>query len=237
MPVALLTDTVLAVRNESIPAPDLSRLEVVNRATYGNAGGTGATNGSGSNGAGAPGVESGYKRYQLTESGVSPMAIPGTEGGQYVATGLEHNEAGRPRADGNNHRVMTDKRFSKMELARNAAPPAHVYGDPAAEVGILCWGSAFGMVVEAIDVLAERGIKAAALAPRMVWPLPDQQIKPFLESKRVILVPEMNYSGQFASLLRARYLCDIRPITEYNGAAFEVSRLVQEIEGVVQHAR
>jgi 2-oxoglutarate ferredoxin oxidoreductase subunit alpha len=124
-----------------------------------------------------------------------------------------------------------------MELARRAAPPAHVYGDPGADIGVLCWGSAFGMVVEAIDILAEKGIKAAAIAPRMVWPLPDQQLEPFLKSKRVILVPEMNYSGQFANLLRARYLCDIRPVTEYNGAAFEVSRLVQEIEGVVQHAR
>ncbi|MDP8924391.1 MAG: 2-oxoacid:acceptor oxidoreductase subunit alpha [Chloroflexota bacterium] len=231
MPVALLTDTILAVRTESIPAPDLSKLEIVDRATHTSG------NGAGSNGAGGPDVESGYRRYQLTESGISPMAIPGTEGGQYVATGLEHNEAGRPRSDASNHRAMTDKRFQKMELARRAAPPAHAYGDPEADIGILCWGSTFGMVVEAIERLAEKGIRAAALAPRMVWPLPDQQLEPFLKSKRVILVPEMNYSGQFAALLRARYLCDIRSVTEYSGAAFEVSRLVQEIQGVVQHAR
>jgi 2-oxoglutarate/2-oxoacid ferredoxin oxidoreductase subunit alpha len=229
VPVILLTDTILAVRSESVPVPDLSALEVVSRETY-------APNGNGANGA-APGIESGYKRYKLTESGISPMAIPGTEGGQYVATGLEHNEAGRPRSDAANHRAMTDKRFGKMELARRAAPPAHVYGDPDAEIGVLCWGSTFGMVVEAIDVLAGRGVKVAAMAPRMLWPLPDQQIKPFLESKRVILVPEMNYSGQLAHLLRARYLCDIRPIVDYTGAAFQVSRLVQEIEGVHQHAR
>jgi len=251
MPVLLLTDTILAVRTEGIPAPDLATLEIVDRATYAgspaatesvangtSANGASANAAASANGAGvAPGIESGYKRYTFTESGVSPMAIPGTEGGQYVATGLEHNEAGRPRSDGGNHVAMTDKRFHKMEMARRAAPPAHTYGDPEAEIGVLCWGPAFGMVVEAIDILAQRGIKVSALAPRMLWPLPDQQLKPFIESKRIVLVPEMNYSGQFAQLVRARYLSDVRSVTEYSGAAFQVSRLVQEIEGVVQHAR
>ena len=165
------------------------------------------------------------------------MATPGQEGGQYVATGLEHNESGRPRSDANNHRQMTDKRFSKLELARAAAPEAHYYGDQDADVGILCWGSSWGTVVEAVDAAAAKGLKVAAMAPRMVWPLVDDQILPFIESKRVVLVPEMNYSGQFAQLMRARYLRDLVSITDYSGGVFTVARLVQEIEGVHQHAR
>jgi 2-oxoglutarate ferredoxin oxidoreductase subunit alpha len=226
MPVALLSDTTLGVRAESIPVPDLSRIEIVNRLGV-------STNGNGS----SPGIESGYRRYQLTESGISPMATPGQDGGQYVATGLEHNESGRPRSDAANHRKMTDKRFSKFERARQAAPEAHYYGDQDADVGILCWGSSWGVVVEAIDQAAQKGLKVAAMAPRMVWPLPDQQIKPFIESKRVVLVPEMNYSGQLAQLMRARYLRDLVSITDYSGGVFTVARLVQEIEGVHQHAR
>ena len=85
------------------------------------------------------------------------MAIPGQEGGQYVATGLEHNESGRPRSDAANHIQMTNKRFQKFELARDNAPPAHYYGDPDSDVGIVCWGSSWGVVVEAIDVLAAEG--------------------------------------------------------------------------------
>ena len=165
------------------------------------------------------------------------MAIPGQEGGQYVATGLEHNESGRPRSDAANHIQMTNKRFQKFELARDNAPPAHYYGDPDADVGIVCWGSSWGVVVEAIDVLAQKGIKVAAMAPRMVWPLPDKQLLPFMESKRVVLVPEMNYSGQLAQLMRARYLRELVSVTDYSGGVFTVERLVQEIEGVHQHAR
>jgi 2-oxoglutarate/2-oxoacid ferredoxin oxidoreductase subunit alpha len=225
MPVALLSDTILGVRNESIPTPDLSKLEIVDRVRYR------------PNGHAGPGLESGYRRYQFTESGVSPMAVPGTQGGQYVATGLEHNEAGRPRSDPNNHREMTKKRFRKLEAARRAAPPAHTYGDDDAEIGVLCWGSTWGVVVEAIDALRKKGRKVAALAPRMIWPLPDHQLEPFLTSKRVVLVPETNYSGQLAQLVRARYLVDVRSVTDFTGGAFTVARLAEEIEGVHKHAR
>lgn len=233
VPVLLMGDTTLGVRTESIPTPDLSHVQIVDRLGIG---GNGANGTEKANGIGV-GIESGYKRYQLTESGVSPMAVPGQEGGQYVATGLEHNEAGRPRSDAANHRQMTEKRFSKLELARQGAPPAHYYGDQDADVGILCWGSAWGTVVEAIDLAKQKGLRVAAMAPRMVWPLPDAQIKPFLESKRVVLVPEMNYTGQFAQLLRARYLREVVSVTDYSGGVFTVARLVQEIEGVYQHAR
>jgi 2-oxoglutarate ferredoxin oxidoreductase subunit alpha len=233
LPVLLMGDTTLGVRSESIPTPDLSQFEIVNRL------GIHTHDLNGENGAGGVGIgiESGYKRYQFTDSGISPMAVPGQDGGQYVATGLEHNESGRPRSDANNHRQMTDKRFQKLELARQAAPPAHYYGDQDADVGIICWGSAWGTVVEAIDVAAKKGLKVAAMAPRMVWPLPDQQLLPFIESKRVVLVPEMNYSGQFAQLMRARYLKELVSITDYTGGVFTVARLVEEIEGVHQHVR
>jgi 2-oxoglutarate ferredoxin oxidoreductase subunit alpha len=233
MPVMLMGDTTLGVRTESIPTPDLSKHPIVNRLGIGS---NGANGSNGTNGIG-PGIESGYKRYQLTDSGISPMATPGQDGGQYVATGLEHNESGRPRSDADNHRQMTDKRFHKLELARQAAPPAHYYGDQDADVGILCWGSSWGTVVEAIDVATRKGLRVAAMAPRMIWPLPDEQLLPFIESKRVVLVPEMNYSGQFAQLMRARYLRDLVSVTDYTGGVFTVARLVQEIEGVHQHAR
>jgi len=236
MPVLLMGDTTLGVRTESIPTPDLAQYQIVNRLGVTGHDGN-ATNGStGTNGVGL-GIESGYRRYQITETGISPMAIPGQDGGQYVATGLEHNESGRPRSDASNHRQMTDKRFSKLEAARKAAPAAHYYGDQDSDVGILCWGSSWGTVVEAIDAAAAKGLKVAAMAPRMVWPLPDDQILPFIESKRVVLVPEMNYSGQFAQLLRARYLREVVSVTDYSGGVFTVARLVQEIEGVHQHAR
>ncbi len=81
LPAIVLQDTVLAVRTESIPRPDLSKAYVVNRRTFAYA--DDSRNGHGYDAASGP---ERYLRYQLTEDGVSPMAIPGTPGGGYVAT-------------------------------------------------------------------------------------------------------------------------------------------------------
>jgi pyruvate/2-oxoacid:ferredoxin oxidoreductase alpha subunit len=132
---------------------------------------------------------------------------------------------------------MTDKRFRKMEHAAKDAPPALHYGDPAAELGIVTWGSTAGTVIEAIDRAAERGIKAELLAPRMLRPLPDHQLADWLRSKRVVLCPEVNYSGQLADFLMARYTVPLVKINTYEGRPFTVERLLQAMSEVTQHVR
>jgi 2-oxoglutarate ferredoxin oxidoreductase subunit alpha len=226
VPVIVLSDTVLAVRTESIPRPDLSKVARVDRQVF-------RENGNGRN---IPAAENRYLRYELTETGISAMAIPGTEGGQYVATGLEHNEAGRPRYDTATHSDMTRKRFRKMELAAQHAPALHEHGDPSADVGMITWGSTWGAVVEAVDRLARDGLKVHAIAPRQLFPLPDHQLAPFMDSKRVVLVPEVNYTGQFADLLQTNYRRELQRVNVYGGQPFKVAELVSAVEGVYQHA-
>jgi 2-oxoglutarate ferredoxin oxidoreductase subunit alpha len=226
LPVIVLQDTVLAVRTESIPKPDLSKVRIVNRRTF-------AYRDSG-NGA-EPGYDAAsgpehYLRYQITPDGVSPMAIPGTAGGAYVATGLEHTQAANTSSDARNHAAMTEKRFSKLDGVLKNAPPPHEYGDPSAEIGFLTWGSTLGVVAEAIDRLAAKGIKAHALAPRMLWPLPTHQIDPFLRNKRRVVVPEVNYTGQFAQLLKTHYQnVEFTRLNVYGGQPFNVSRIIESV--------
>jgi 2-oxoglutarate ferredoxin oxidoreductase subunit alpha len=125
---------------------------------------------------------------------------------------------------------MTEKRFSKLTGAVSKAPPAHEYGDPSAELGFLTWGSTLGVVIEAIDRLAEQGIKAHALAPRMLWPLPTHQIDPFLRGKRTVIVPEVNYTGQFAQLLKTHYQnVEFTRLNVYGGQPFDVSRVIEAV--------
>jgi 2-oxoglutarate ferredoxin oxidoreductase subunit alpha len=223
-PVIVLSDTVLAVRTESIEKPDLNEVHIEHRLLY-------QPNGR-ANGAAAEGDR--YLRYALTESGISPMSLPGMEGGQYVAMGLEHNEIGRPRYDVRTHASMTEKRFRKIMAARHDAPEPERYGDPGAEIGILTWGSTAGAVIEAIDLLRSRGINADLLAPKMLRPLPDHQIEPWLVSKRIVIVPEVNYSGQFADLVVARYAREVVRITTYGGVPFRVRELAHRIAQAVE---
>ena len=85
--------------------------------------------------------------------------------------------------------------------------------------------------MEAVNRLAAEGIKAHAIAPRMLWPLPTGQIDPFLEGKTTVFVPEVNYSGQFAGLLSAHYRStEFNKLNIYGGAAFDVADLVEKIK-------
>ena len=92
-------------------------------------------------------------------------------------------------------------------------------------------------VVEAVDRLAADGIKAHALAPRMLWPLPTHQIDPFLKGKKIVIVPEVNYTGQFAQILSQHYHdIEFKRLNVYGGQPFNVSQLVEAVKGAHVHA-
>lgn len=231
LPVIVLQDTVLAVRTESIPRPDLSQVNIVNRRTFAYRDAADAAHEPGYDAASGP---ERYLRYEITPDGVSRMAIPGTPGGAYVATGLEHTQAANTSSDARNHTAMTEKRFRKLDGVLAKAPSAHEYGDASAEIGFVTWGSTLGVVAEAIDRLQEQGIAAHALAPRMVWPLPTRQIDPFLENKRIVIVPEVNYTGQFAQLLKTQYQhVQFTRLNVYGGQPFDVASIVEAVKSAV----
>ncbi len=238
IPVILMTDTVVAVRTESIERPDLSRVELVERETWSANG----TNGVGAQHAAPPPPmleeldDSGYLPYKLTDSGVSPMSLPGTPGGQYVAMGLEHNEKGRGRWDQQTHMLMTQKRFRKLEHSGADAPAPVRYGDPAADIGVVTWGSTTGTAIEALDRLASAGVQADLLVPRMVHPLPYHQLADFMAEKRIVVVPEVNYSGQFANLLLAQFPRQIHRVNVYRGQPMQVDFLVEQIKAIIAAA-
>lgn len=213
MPVIVLSDQAMSERVETIPPIDLNRLPILERLKP------------------QPG-QNGYRRYALTEDGISPMAIPGTPGGHYVAEGLEHDERGAPNYAPETHRAMTEKRFRKVEAARRELSHWQVvdeWGDPGAEIGILGWGSTKGTVREAMALAMKQGVRVAALYPAMLLPMPDREIRAFLANKRVIIVPELNYRGMFGDVIAHRYNVEVRHVTKYDGLPFKVSDVHQAI--------
>ena len=90
------------------------------------------------------------------------------------------------------------------------------YGDPDSQIGIVTWGSTAGVAIEAIDRLSEIGVSAALVAPRMVMPLPDAQLGDFMK-KTHIIIPEVNYRGQFADLIQAKYPRPVARVNVYGG--------------------
>ena len=181
-----------------------------------------------------------YKRFKITEDGISPITRPGTLGGQYVATGLEHTETGKADYSPKNHLNMTRKRFKKLEsLSRRFEKnPPEYYGSEEAEIGIIGWGSTEGAIREARYLAEGRGILVRHLHPKVISPLPDRQIRHFLAGLKQVMVVEENYTGQFAHFVKAKFgikpievhKCEGIPITpeEIYAGIEKVARIVDE---------
>jgi 2-oxoglutarate ferredoxin oxidoreductase subunit alpha len=139
-----------------------------------------------------------YKRYALTPSGVSPMAIPGTPGCMYVADGLEHNERGTPSSQAGDHLAQMDKRARKVSQLDPGDAWASIEGE--GETAVVTFGSCTGAVREAIKSLP---IKLVSI--RLLSPAQPEKLKKALEGVKRVLVVEQNHSGQFLRYLRSEY--------------------------------
>lgn len=146
-----------------------------------------------------------YKRYALTNSGVSPMAIPGTPGCQYTADGLEHTETGTPSSQANDHFKQMDKRLHKLTGHDFGDHWATIEGADDAELAVLCWGSCTGAVREAIARAAADGVKAKMISTRLLSPTRPEHMAKALAGVKKVLVVEMTHSGQFLRYLKGEY--------------------------------
>ena len=149
----------------------------------------------------------GYRRYALTESGVSPMAIPGTAGIAYTADGLEHGERGAPSSQAADHFAQLDKRLRKLEAWDYGDGWADLEGDPAAPLAIVTFGSCTGPVREALARAAADGFKARLVSLRLLAPLPAARLAAALDGVSRVLVIEQNHSAQLYKYLRGE--CDL----------------------------
>jgi 2-oxoglutarate/2-oxoacid ferredoxin oxidoreductase subunit alpha len=148
------------------------------------------------------GAES-YKRYAITESGISPMAIPGTPGITYTADGLEHNEGGIPSSQSADHIRQLDKRAKKLSQFDYGERWAEVEGE--GELAVVTFGSCTGAAREALARAAADGIKARLVSLRLLSPSQPERLAAALAGAKRVLVVEQNHTGQLYRYLRAEY--------------------------------
>ncbi|MBI3013409.1 MAG: 2-oxoacid:acceptor oxidoreductase subunit alpha [Elusimicrobia bacterium] len=216
IPVLFLSDQSLSQRTQTYTRPKLTNIEVWNRLK---------ASGSHANGD--------YLRYQMTDTGVSPIAVPGESPSPYVATGLEHNEHGDPNYTPANHFRMTVKRHKKLENIAKESGFTRRFGDEQAKVGILSWGSTEGPIEEAIHKANQSGYEVAALQVKMLHPLPDEEIKHFLKSVQHVIVPELNFTGQLSQIIRSKYLIPTIRLNKCAGMPFTPEEILNKIEEVI----
>jgi 2-oxoglutarate ferredoxin oxidoreductase subunit alpha len=176
-----------------------------------------------------------YRRYQLTPSGLSPRARPGTKGAIHVSGTDEHDEHGILISDEHTNpairRKMQEKRMRKMEGVRKHLPPPALEGPAHAEATLIGWGSTWGVLQEAAERLARRGVAVNRLHFKYLVPFHERETRAILDGCNRTVVVEVNFAGQFARHLRAEtgFTVD-HVLTRYDGEPLEPGWVADRVQ-------
>lgn len=211
VPVIILTDQYFVDTYYNLPELDLSKIKVEKYIVE---------------------SDEDYKRYKLTEDGISPRSIPGYGKGVVVANGNEHDEWGDITEDEELSRLMQEKRaIKKLETIRKNAMMPELVGREDAKYIIVAWGSTYHVIREALETLGREDM--AFLHFKWLYPLPEK-VKDFLEGK-VIVDIEQNVTAQFAELLKKELGIEVHhKILKYDGRPFSVEEILEGLKGVLE---
>ena len=207
-PVILLSEASIAERSQDIPRPDVAGV-VAERRTV--------SDGSNEN-----------RRYD--GDSVSPFPVPGGPGA-YVANGSEHDAQGDTTHLPEVHIQMTDRRFAKLKLLEDGTYEAEHTDRP---VVLMPWGGSKGPAQEAYERLIAEGDEIGWYYTMYLNPLPPALLEE-LRTKELVIVPELNYLGQFAGHLRSLGV-NAQPIRQYTGLPFKVVDLMSAVRERMQSA-
>jgi 2-oxoglutarate ferredoxin oxidoreductase subunit alpha len=178
-----------------------------------------------------------YLRHKVTESGISPRALPGHPNAIVMTTSDEHHENGQAVEAAEPRVEQMDKRMRKTAIARQEIRDPQVDGPENAELTLLGWGSTYGPIHEARLILESEGLSVSHVHYFDIWPLPVERTQQLLGNGRRVVDIENNYTAQLAKIIRMETGIDIpHKITKYDGRPFHGDEIVQLVrEGVLSH--
>jgi 2-oxoglutarate/2-oxoacid ferredoxin oxidoreductase subunit alpha len=223
-PVILLTDLQLSLGKQSVEPLDFNRVEI-------------------RRGKLDPSQElpetddkDGYfKRYEVTEDGISPRVIPGMKNGIHHVTGVEHDETGKPSEVAANRQKQMDKRLRKLNGLRFNVPVVKQAQHEQADILLVGFNSTRGVIEEAMPRLEAEGFKVNHAHIRLIHPFPADEMKPLIDSAKTVIVVENNATGQLANILKMNVGQHekIKNLLKYDGNPFLPSEVVMKCKELV----
>jgi 2-oxoglutarate ferredoxin oxidoreductase subunit alpha len=174
-----------------------------------------------------------YKRHAFTESGVSPLAVPGDSASHTVVTDSdEHDEKGHIIEDAETRVRMVEKRvLKKLEALRAELSPPLLYGSEGPDTVLAGWGSTYGVLKEAVDSLNAEGVSSAMLFFNELYPFPRGDFMDILKKAKTAVCVEGNATGQFARLVRSETGFEFhRLITRFDGRPLSVEYILRGLD-------
>ncbi len=179
----------------------------------------------------------GYSRHAFTDTGVSPLGVPGDSKNLVVTDSDEHDEEGHIIEDAETRIRMVQKRLlKKLPIIRQEIEPPFLHGSNYPEILIAGWGSTFGVMKEAVGILLKnRDIAMLHFSEIYPFPSTDQfDYLTVLQNAKISICIENNATGQFARLLRAETGYEFtQRINKYDGRPFTLESLLGELDACI----
>jgi 2-oxoglutarate/2-oxoacid ferredoxin oxidoreductase subunit alpha len=215
IPVILLTEANIAMSSSSVDKSDLIELE----------------------------IERGLiqdplevtERYKITENGISPRWLPGSQETVYYANGDEHWVDGTVTEDGDQAGQMYAKRIQKTETLLGDLPEPEVFGvEQGADISFVGFGSTKSAILDAMDLLKQSNpnLKVNYLHYTFVYPLKTEKLLKFIKENAKICLIEGNATGQLGELITTKtgYIFTDKML-KWNGRPFYVEEIVNKCLG------
>ncbi len=173
-----------------------------------------------------------YKRYELTEDGISPRGIPGYGKGIVAVDSDEHDQEGRITENFDTRLKMVDKRLKKADKILEDYVDAEFIGSKDYDILLISWGSSKNAVVSALSEIEND--KVSYLHIKQLAPL-HNQIEEYIAKAEKSICIENNATGQLAKIIKMETDQTIdSTILKYNGLPFSREELVEKIKSEIR---
>lgn len=213
--VIILTDQYLADANVTIPKYDLSKVKIERYVSNGEE----LINGEE------------YKRYKITQNGISPRMIPGNSKGQVVLVDSdEHTEEAHITEASDVRNAQMEKRMKKLQLMKNEMEEPEFIGHENLDILLVGFGSTYGALKDAVEELINKGKKIGALSFGDIYPLPEKALRKYANKAKKVINVEQNYIGQLGKLITQEtgILMD-SSILKYDGRQITGKEIVEKL--------
>ena len=182
-------------------------------------------------------VEGEYKRFALTDDGISPRSRLGLDNGIFWNTGDESDEYGHISEDPEIRIKMMDKRMSKLDLVLEQIPVAEqVASFGVHDYTIISWGSAKGPIIDAQLMLKKEGIDVGFIQIKLLHPFPGGHVKSLLKDAKTIIDIEANHSGQLGKIFQQNISREIDYyILKYTGRGMTSTEIYDSLKKIIQN--
>jgi len=171
-----------------------------------------------------------YMRHRVTKSGISPRAFPGLGKALVVTDCDEHDEEGHLTEDAGERTAQVQKRLRKLIALEKEIGKPQSYGSKKAETTLIGWGSTYGAIHEAVDILRNEDASINMIHLNELWPFPVKAVADAVSKVRRSYVIENNATGQLTRLIKTETGYDVSgQILKYDGRPLTPAYIAQAV--------